>query len=109
MGDDDEMRFSDEKLETFYQEFKALAGRFDAVEARDLDRDARELARDELMRSNTEAIRELNESTATLVQAWGDAQSVVRVGSALGKFAKWGAGIVVVLAGGFAIFDKFKS
>jgi len=108
MADDDEdMRFSDEKLNTFYQEFMGLSERFDAAEARELERDVREQARDDVIRVNTETMQELNANTATLVQAWADAESVVRVGSKLGKLVKWLSGLAFIGVIFAALVDKF--
>ena len=106
------MRFSDEKLATFYQEFKKLTERVDRAEVRDIARDEREIVRDEIMSNNSATIREMRDDTKSLVQAWGDAQSVVRVGVKLGSVAKWAAGVTAAIAGVsvavMAALDKFK-
>ena len=57
---------------------------------------------------NTEAINSLAESTKGLVDAWQAANGVVKVGAALGSFAKWAAGIAVFGTFFTFIFDKVK-
>ena len=89
----DEMRFSDEKLNSFYQEFKQHVADFkDHVENEKLliERIANG------QEANTEAIRDLTRNTIDLVEAWNGAQSVVKVGSLLGQFVKWLTSLAVI-------------
>lgn len=89
---DDNMRFSDEKLNTFYNDFKEHRARceerFD--ECDDLVRDFIEI-----QKANTKAISDLTEETRAVVQLHKDFQGAARLGTSLQKFiiwlGKWGA------------------
>ena len=44
---------------------------------------------------NTDAVRQLTEGTASLLEAWHQARAIVKVGSALGKLGKWVGSIAI--------------
>jgi len=50
----------------------------------------------EAQKTNTEAITELTKATAGIVEAYRAGQGVIKVGSALGRFAKWLSGIAII-------------
>jgi len=93
----DEMRFSDEKLNRFYQDFKQHVDLVDKHIADFKDHVENEKLLIERIadgqEANTRAIESLAKNTSDLVEAWNGAQSVVKMGSLLGKFGKWLTGL----------------
>ena len=98
---DDNMRFSDEKLKSFYNDFQEHRSRceerFD--ECDDLVRDFIEI-----QKANTKAIHDLTNETRAIVQLYKDLESAARLGTSLQKmviwFGKWGiigAGIATAI------------
>ena len=105
-------RWSDEELSQFHSEFREHKNEFNEHEKKeramsiellecqgDLKATVDELTT--IVRENQEQIKALTESTAGIAEAWSAAQGTVKVGSALGKFAKW-IGSVAILGWVFA-------
>lgn len=82
----DHRRWSDDKLDTFHQEFKQHVA--------DEKRFIKHITK--AQEENTKAIKQLTKNTAELVETWNSAQSVVRAGSVLGRFGKWLASIAII-------------
>lgn len=93
----DHVRFSDPKLEKFYQEFIEHAAEEQA------DRKAMTDAIDKL----AETVQILSNSTKDMVEVWNAGQGVLRFGAALAKFAKWLSTIAIFGAVFAYAFKKF--
>ena len=85
------MRFSDEKLDEFYDDFKAHRER---CEMRFEECDDLVIDLIELQKKNAEAIQQLTEETREVVQLHKDFQGAARVGTSIQRlvlwFGKWG-------------------
>lgn len=55
---------------------------------------------------NTEAIKTLVNTTASVVDAWRVGQNVVKAGSVLGRFIKWLSGVAIVGVGISYLIDN---
>ena len=83
------VRFSDDKLHEFYDEFQEhvrLEGELYGNLMRKID-------------ANTAATEALTKSTMTLVKAWNAAEGVATFGSWIGRVALWISSIAGVIAG----------
>lgn len=106
-----DMRFSDEKLYNFQEEFREHVIR---CEQRFNDGDAQFKQLIDAQQKNTDAIALLIEETREVVQLHRDIQGTARVGKSLQNFIiwllKWGAvgtGIAVALKGAADFIGKF--
>lgn len=99
----DEMRFSDLRLEKFYQEFKTH------------QREYREHIEEETVlmgemmtcqQENTAAITNLTENTTELIDIMNTAQGVVKAGAVLGRFGKWIGSIAILGIGLKWLIDR---
>ena len=81
-----ELRFSDKELHALrkdFQEHKAVCNtNHETLQHLIVDISSGQKA-------NTEAIQALTSSTRDLVAVWDSAETVLKVGSALGRFGKW--------------------
>ena len=96
-------RFSDEKLVELYEEIKANEKKESKVASQLLDcQNDLKHAIESLSKSvndNKKSIGMLSADTRDLIDTWNDAQSTVRVMTALGRALKWLSGLAVI---GFA-------
>lgn len=79
-------RWSDERLDRFEQDFQVFKEEYQA----------HVLHEEAMAETNAAAIQEIAKNTGELVLAWNSAQSVVRAGATLGRFAKWAASLAVI-------------
>lgn len=91
VNEEDEMRFSDEKLALFYEEFKEHA---EETERRNEKHDEQIKVLVEAQQKNTDAIATLVNETRDIIQLHKDLQGAARIGSSLQNagiwLAKWG-------------------
>ncbi len=92
MGEEQEIRFSDQKLNEFYDDFKAHRER---CERRFEECDNLVIDLIEMQKANAETIRQLTEETREVVQLHKDFQGAARIGTSIQRlvlwFGKWGA------------------
>jgi hypothetical protein len=50
----------------------------------------------EAQQKNTDAITDLTEATAGIIEVYQASQGAIKVGSAFGRFAKWLSGIAII-------------
>lgn len=58
-------------------------------------------------KANTESIGQLTVATAGILEVYAASQGAIKVGSALGKFAKWLTGVAVLGVGFKWMLDHF--
>lgn len=80
------MRFSDDQLSEFYEEFKQHVERYEEKAKADGDQMQTLI---EAQRQNTEAISLLVEETRDIIQLHRDLQGATRLGTSLQKFGLW--------------------
>lgn len=90
-------RFSDDKLNEFYDEFKAHEKEESDISRQLLDclGDNRR-AIDEIREENRAAIAQIRNDTRELIEAWQAAEGAVKVAGVLGAFVKWLSGVAVI-------------
>jgi len=84
---------SDENFSNLCREFASHVKECEKCEQREADR-FRKL--DAKIDMNTETLETLIKKNDKLFQAWDDAQAVIRVGSRLGRFAKWVGSLAII-------------
>ena len=52
----------------------------------------------ESVEANTTLAREIRQSTAGLVEVWGDMRGAIRLTAVVGRILKWGAGTAAALS-----------
>ncbi len=86
------MRFSDEQLQKFYDQYVEHVKMEDAIYARN-EADQKELRR--TLQETTEALDALTESISDMMVAWNIAQGAWRFTGWLGSVVKWVAGVAI--------------
>lgn len=103
MSDRGHLRFSDEELNRFYNEFKDhVAGENKVVE--ELMRCLKE--NKDSVNENTEKLEALSRDSQDLILAWHAASGAVKVAAALGHAFKWLSGLAII---GWVITEMTKS
>lgn len=92
---DDGKRFTDDKLRSFYDEFKEHQNH----EVHDREQLIK------CMTENKESVDALTKKTKDLLEAWEAANAVVRVSAGLGKVVKWIAGLGIPI---YAVIEFLK-
>ena len=82
------IRFSDDRLQAFYVEFRAHVRRQDERYEDLLERIA----------ENTRATNSLAEKVGGLLEAWETATTAVRMTAAIGRIVRWAGGVAAAAA-----------
>jgi len=96
-------RFSDDKLEGFYQEFVLHQ------EAFEMHRTEQQQFNTELLASikeNTTAVASLASKTETIMEVWAASQGAFKVMKWVGSAVKWVAGVLIAIGGVWYYFKN---